>query len=210
METRRLAIRPGAAGYKFLIHLRPSSSLAMSLAYRPSRTGAQDFRLPLTLHSSLSASALTSSAGAAAGAGASLDGTDAGEQASCGASGEGDGASGGAGALAVAVAASGVQPQLVLSKGVVEFGACVIGRGGSQRPSPYVYELNVRNNTDTDIQVRGANGNDVNHAQHLAFSGGRALAGDLSLVLAKVVRFSSHIWTANPCKFAGAAGVPKH
>ena len=149
METRRPAARPGAAGYKFLIHMRTSGSLGMSIAYRPSRTGAQDFVLPLMLHSSLAASAAAASS---YGAVASDDGGEESGEVGEGASG----AAGGGEGLAVAVAASGVQPQLVLSKGMVDFGACVIGRGGSQRPSPYVFELNVRNNTEADIEVGGS------------------------------------------------------
>lgn len=66
----------------------------------------------------------------------------------------GGGGEGGGSTLAVPVTAEGVQPRVVLSKGAVDFGACVIGRGGSGgRPSPYAAEVYVRNNTDAEVQV---------------------------------------------------------
>lgn len=117
-------------GHKFIIKLRPSSSLAMALAFRPRAAAAAAFALPLAL----------ANAGATAGAP---------EAAAAGAEG------GGGGALAVPVTAEGVTPRVVLSKGAVDFGACVVGRGGSGgRPSPYASEVYVRNNTDAEVQVR--------------------------------------------------------
>jgi hypothetical protein len=107
----------------------------MALAFRPSRTGPYDFQLPLALHSA----PLTAPPG------------DGETHEEIGAS------AGGAPAPAVAVFATGVQPQVVLSKGTLDFGACVVGRsGGSRRASPYAVEVYVRNNTEGEIQVGGA------------------------------------------------------
>ncbi|KAI8473771.1 MAG: hypothetical protein J3K34DRAFT_497953 [Monoraphidium minutum] len=151
-DARRPRHRPGESGYRFVIHLRPSSTLAMALLHRPSRTGDLAFTLPLVLHSALAAAA---GAGAKRGAarGARSEHEGSGGEGSDGEEGEEEGGGGGGG-LAVEVTGAGVQPQLVLSKGAVDFGACVIGRGGGgHRPSPYAAEVYVRNNTEGDIQV---------------------------------------------------------
>lgn len=135
LDTQRAAHRSGEAGYKFIIHLKPSSSLAMTLAFRPSRTGTLQLPLPLVLHSALAAAPVS-------------DTGDEEEQE------DGSGSSAGSNLLGVPVVAQGVQPQLVLSKSSVDFGACIISRSQSQRASPYATEVYVRNNTEADVQVR--------------------------------------------------------
>jgi hypothetical protein len=130
MDARRPS-RPGNAGYKFVIRLRPSSTLAAALAFRPSRTGAAAFRLPLALQC---IAAQPQPAAAAPPPGP-------------------DGAAARPDPLAVAVDASGVQPLVVLSRGAVDFGACVVGRGGRSGVGPYSTEVFVRNNTDEDMEV---------------------------------------------------------
>jgi hypothetical protein len=142
---RRAPARPGDAGYKFLIRLNPSGSLAMALAYRPRGTGNLAFTLPLALQCSALAAPATSvadlpqAAGAAAASGGGRPGEGTAPRA----------------VLAVPVAATGMQPLVVLSKTSFDFGPCVVGRGGMQRPSSYTAEVYVRNNTDADLEVRG-------------------------------------------------------
>jgi len=161
----RPAPRSGDAGYKFVIRLKPSSTLAMEMAYRPSRVGSCSFPLPLVLASSFCAPPTAAAATAAATATA-LPQPKA--PAAAAASKQSDDKGGSTTSsdtavaasivqdpLAINVEASGVQPLVVLSKSAVDFGACVVSRGVTQRPSPYLQELYVRNNTEGEIEVGG-------------------------------------------------------
>lgn len=138
--------RPGDTGYKYVIRLKASGSLAMAIAHRPNRVGACSFQLPLTLATSLPAAARQLPAGVGAAARGAAPGT------------EGGVTTGGVTSdpLSVPVTATGVQPLVVLSKNAVDFGACVVARGGGgggRRVSPYSTDIYVRNNTEDDIEV---------------------------------------------------------
>ncbi len=70
-----------------------------------------------------------------------------------------NGAGGAAAAAAAAalrrhVTGEGVQPHLVLSKSVVDFGARVVLRH-QQSKTPYTQEIYVRNNWSSEVQVGG-------------------------------------------------------
>ena len=54
--------------------------------------------------------------------------------------------------LAVPVTATGLQPQLILSKTVVEFGSKVIQQQGKHK-KPYVQDIYIRNNTSAQLEV---------------------------------------------------------
>ncbi len=138
--------RPGDTGYKYVIRLKASGSLAMAIAHRPNRVGGCSFQLPLTLATSLPAAAWQLPPGVAA---AAARGPALGQTA---------GTEGGVTSdpLSVPVTATGVQPLVVLSKNAVDFGACVVARGGGgggRRVSPYSTDIYVRNNTEDDIEV---------------------------------------------------------
>jgi hypothetical protein len=109
----------------------------MVLAFRPTSAGAASFPLPLTLECPAAAAPVVA---AAAGEG--------GEQAVAAAA-----VAERVCALAVPVTAIGVQPLVVLSKASLDFGPCIVGRGGMQRPSSYTAEVYIRNNTDADLEV---------------------------------------------------------
>ena len=123
----------GGGGLRFVIRLKPSSSLAMSISYRPSRPGSSQFALPM---------ALVTSSGAPPAAAAIADGAAAPPPSD---------------PLAVPVSAEGAQPRVLLSKSAVDFGACVVrrsGGGGGGRAAPYETEVYARNATDRPLAVR--------------------------------------------------------
>lgn len=116
--------RPTASkdlGHRFILNLKPNSTLPMTLAFRPSRP--MDYRLDLAFVLHYGGSVLSGDANNHNGA-----------------------------AVAVQVTGTGVQPALVLSKSVVDFGSEVVVRS-NQPKSPYSQDIYVRNNTEGHIEV---------------------------------------------------------
>ena len=68
-------------------------------------------------------------------------------------------AAGAQGALSVPVYAVGLQPRLVVSKTVLEFGSKVILHGNTKK-KPYALEISLRNNTESNLEVRGGLGDE--------------------------------------------------
>lgn len=166
-----------AMGYRFLIKMNPSSSLPMMLSFQPSKPHTYNFPAPFMVDSGLGGAVVSHNpqgAGAPTRANASLAGGAArgGRRAPAGAGSFGGGLDDdddcgldnadlpppklpeGEQQLNVPVRAVGVQPQLVLSKTLVEFGSRIVIRS-HQRSMPYTQALYVRNNTEAPLEVGG-------------------------------------------------------
>lgn len=166
----------GDCGYRFLIHLNPSSTLPLRLVYRPSKAQAAAFPLPMVLHSNggtdvtAAAASRAPAASPAAGgrAGSPKPGSATGSRPKLGSAGgvgskPGSASKAGAAAaaaavppaeqLAVPVSALGVLPKLIVSRDAVNFGSCVVRTTSQPGKSPYSSDVYIRNNTEVPLQV---------------------------------------------------------
>lgn len=168
----------GGSGFRFLITLQPSSTLPLQMVYRPSIAQPQQFALPLALQHSYGGGSGSTAAANVQAAAAGVGGAAAAQRRSSTerrASVAGGGSAGGhskpgsaAGStkaaaaaddgdtrpqLSVPVEAEGVVPKVILSKSALDFGSRVARRALQGGKSPHVFDVVMRNNTDSPLQV---------------------------------------------------------
>ncbi|KAF8055917.1 CFAP47 [Scenedesmus sp. PABB004] len=134
----RPAAGSGGGGCRFLIQLSPSSTLPLTLSFRPTKAQAVAFALPLVLHNS--------------GAPAPAPGPALLRKHQQPRGGAGPGAAPPP-PLAVPVSGEGVVPRLILSSSAVAFGERVVRGRGAPGRSPYAAEVYLRNNTEAPLSV---------------------------------------------------------
>lgn len=151
----------GDSGYRFLIQMKPSSTLPLQLVYRPSRAQPACFSLPMVLHSNgaevEAAKPLVPAPVSVTAGQRSSTPTRTNKPGSAGSQGKAAATAATAAApapvLAVPVTATGVVPKVISSKTNINFESQVVRNSQQPGKSPYVQEVYARNNTEGVLQV---------------------------------------------------------